>query len=344
MILSYGGRINRYSNYRYGVDLSKYLPAKFLALFKESALEPFQSEGIQYALPISAWATNMIVNKTLIERAGVGHLLPTDDSMDRSWTVKEFTEMLKAVKALDDGSFGFFIIAAMTGGDYWILNLFAGFGAEYYKEGEIVINSPEGIEAMTYLKLMQDEGYAPPGAAGLSHIEMVQMFQEGKIAVMGGTPGWATMGETAFKNGLVDEPFDVVIMEYPHVDGMTGTPICFGPDAAMIINNGDETRIKNAAKLLMVVTGPEAQRVRASEMKYSPMKETEILFPDNLAWNQVNEIQQKNGVWDMGIGHRYYNDVREIWINHLQGVMAGKLTPAEALEKFQNHANEMIGK
>ena len=136
VILSYGGRINRYSNYRYGVDLSKYLPAKFLALFKESALEPFQSEGIQYALPISAWATNMIVNKTLIERAGVGHLLPADDSMDRSWTVKEFTEMLKAVKALDDGSFGFFIIAAMTGGDYWILNLFAGFGAEYYKEGE----------------------------------------------------------------------------------------------------------------------------------------------------------------------------------------------------------------
>lgn len=346
VLLSYGGRVNKYSNPRFGVDLNEYLPAEFMDMFKESALKPFQYEGVQYALPISGWATCMNVNVDLVERAGMGHIIPADDDMDRSWTIEEFTELMKAVKALDDGSYGFFILAAMTGGDYWVLNMLAGFGAKYYDQGQIAIDTPEGVEALTYLKWLHDEGYVPPGAAGLSHVERGEMFQRGKIACIGGVgTGARDIPAAGFKNGLIDKPFRCVNMEYPHDPAkMSGTPVCFGPDAAMIIDNGDEARVKAAAKLLMYVAGPEVQECKQVIGYFSPLKESPDLFVDNIYMKWVESIVQKNGTWDQGIGHRYYSDVREIWLAHFQGMLTGVLTPKEGLEKFQRAANSMLGK
>jgi multiple sugar transport system substrate-binding protein len=347
ILLAYGGRVAKYSNERFGVDLSKYLPAEFINQFTESSLKPFQTNGIQYGLPISGWATCLLVNRSIIKRAGVEHLIPEAEEMDRSWTIDEFMEVMKAVKALDDGTYGTFIMAGMTGGDYWMLNFFAGFGAKYYDEGEIKIASPEGVEALTFIKMLQDEGYAPPGGAGLQVGDMLNMIFQEKVAIIGADPGWALgFPANSVKSGFSEEEWEAVIMEFPHIPGRVdpGTPVCFGPDAAMIINNGDEERIKKAAEVLQYIVGPETQKVRAAQLRFSPLKESENLFPDNPHWRAVKKMSEVNGVWDMGIGHMFYSDVREIWMKHFQGALTGELTPQEALEKFQAHANEMIGK
>jgi len=346
VIWSYAGRVNKFANADFGINLYEALPEEFINQFKQSALSQFERDGKLYALPMLGWAVCLLANRTLFEQAGVADVLPADDDLDRSWTVAEFDRAVKAITALGDEYYGYYIIAKECGGDYWVLNMLGGFGANLYENGKATLNTPEGIKGMEYIHYLHENGFVPYGASGLYDGDMAMLFNSGKLGIRGNVPGGVEAGIYAVKDGVVEAEFECVLMEYPHVEGVDGVAPCFGPDLAMVIDNGDPAQIERALEFLQYITGAEVQtRLQRIYSKFSPLKTAGMPTRSGLIGNamrQMSQIIKDRGIFDMGIGFPVYNELRQIWLAILQGMLINEITPAEAAAEFDRRANKIL--
>ncbi|MBA7566325.1 hypothetical protein ES708_08016 [subsurface metagenome] len=346
VIWSYGGRVNKFANADFGINLYEALPKEFIAQFKQSALSQFERDGKLYALPMPGWAVCLIANRTLFKQAGVADILPADDDLDRSWTIAEFDRAIKAITALGDDYYGYYIIAKECGGDYWILNMLDGFGANLYENGRATLNTPEGIKGMEYIHYLHENGYVPYGASGLYDGDMGMLFGSGKLGIMGSVPYGVELGKIAARDGAVEEEFECVLLEYPHVEGIDGVAPCFGPDLAMVIDNDDPIQLEKALKFLQYITGAEVQTIlQKVYARFSPLKTAGMPTSSGIIGNamkQMAQIIKKRGIYDMGIGFPVYNELRQIWLAILQGMLINEITPAEAAAEFDRRANKLL--
>jgi len=346
VIWSYGGRVNKFANADFGVNLYEALPKEFIDQFKKSALSQFERDGKLYALPMPGWAVCLMANRNLFEQAGVADVLPVDDDPDRSWTVAEFDRAVKAITALGDEYYGYYIIAKECGGDYWVLNMLGGFGANLYENGKAILNTPEGIKGMEYIHYLHENGYVPYGASGLYDGDMAMLFNSGKLGMRGYVPAGIEVGKYAVKDGVVEAEFECVLMEYPHVEGVDGVAPCFGPDLAMVIDNGDPVQLEKALKFLQYITGAEVQTIlQKVYSKFSPLKTAGMPTSSGtigMAMKQMSQIIKDRGIYDMGIGFPVYNELRQIWLAVLQGMLINEITPAEAAAEFDRRANKLL--
>jgi len=347
VILSYGGRVNKFANADFGVNLYEALPQEFIDQFAPSALKQFERNGELFTLPMPGWATCMMVNVDLFEEAGVTDILPADDDPDRSWTIAEFDRAVKAVTALGDEYYGYYLIAKECGGDYWIMNMLGGFGAKLYEDGKVALNCPAGIEGMEYIHYLHENGYVPYGASGLFDGDMASLYFTGKLGTRGYVPMGADAGEISFKDGKNDKPFKSILMEYPHIEGVVdGVPPCYGPDATMVIDNGDPVRLAKALKFIEWLAGADSQSVIAKSFaKFSPL--TTVITerepgPIGTAKAQMAQIIKGRGIYDMGVGFPVYNELRQIWLAVFQGMLTNAITPKEAVEEFERRGNKLL--
>jgi ABC-type glycerol-3-phosphate transport system substrate-binding protein len=132
------------------VPIDDFITAEDTAKFNPGTLIPW--EGKLYALPILQNSIVHIYNLDLVKQLGLDpENLPT--------TIAEFEEWARVAK--DNG-----IYASTWSGNTATNGLTAliwQFGGDIYDEdGNVIINSPETVAAMTYLKKMYDEGWIPP--------------------------------------------------------------------------------------------------------------------------------------------------------------------------------------
>jgi len=346
VIFSYAGRVNKFANADFGVNLYEALPKEHIEQYTESSLEQFERDGKLYALPMPGWAVCLVVNVDLFEQAGVADVLPADDDPDRSWTVAEFDRAVKAISALGDDYYGYYLIAKECGGDYWVLNMLGGFGADLYKNGKVGLNTPEGLAGMEYIHYLHENGYVPYGATGLFDGDKSRAGLSGKLGVEGGVASNVLRGEYAARDGIVDAPFKNVIMEYPHVEGIDGVGPCFGPDLAMVIDNDDPEQLEKALLFLEYFSSARIQSIIQEYFsKYSPLKTAELPKGEGKivkAMQQMVGIIQERGIYDMGIGFPCYDELRQIWLAVMQGMLINKITPQEAILEFERRGNKLI--
>jgi len=118
------------------------LPVEGPAAYRQSVLEAYQTDGVQYALPSSFSTVVLFYNRDLFDAAGLEY--PTSD-----WT---WAEERAAAEQLTDAAGG-------TWGDhqpvsfYEFYKVLAQNGGEFLNEDgtEVAFNSPEGIEAAEWL-------------------------------------------------------------------------------------------------------------------------------------------------------------------------------------------------
>lgn len=335
----YIGRVNKYANSRLAVPIELGDEAEE---FIPSYLDLLTKDGVLYGLPHTAWAAVMAVNKPLLESAGGGYLLPADDDPDRSWTIDEFLEATRLVQEkYGEGYYGYVLFAAGVSGDYWSsFGWLAGFGAKLYENGKIVIDSPEGRAALTFMKKMQDDGIAMPGAAGLTYAENLAAMKNNNVVAMGGTP---SHGERLISLTDGSGSIQAVIMEYPHMPGVEKVPISVGPDAGMLFKTGNPIREARALKLLKYITSKRVQAYSAIvRARYSSLKGVPEVGSESLAWTIANGMIEQNGIFDMGTGLDKYNEVRELWPPMLQAIFSEELTVDEALDRFVTEGNKVL--
>lgn len=321
----YAGRVGLFSPL--ALPLNEYLPKTAIDPFYESYIKAFTWDGKLTALPTTSWVTTGHVNLDAFEEAGMGDVL--DDGYITYDEVYRAATELKAA-----GYFAAPIFAAGTGGgDYWVLTYwFSGFGARLYdNDGNIALNSPEGLEALTTMKQWYDEGLIPFGAAGLGVGDFINQINTGKMIT------YSFPFEPAGKRDWTD-----IHTTTPRVEGVVNVPAAAGIDSVMAFDVGSEAEKRAAAQFALHIASRRYQDIYIRDGRFPSMYG--VALPADVLPNFAITFRnfEANGVLDMGIGTLWYGSVRLEWMAMLQAIFAEELTVEEALDRFEKNATAMI--
>jgi len=308
-----------------------------LDLYEPTYLDMMNKGGVQYGLVTTGWISVMSVNTTLLERVGM-----LDVIEDGRWTIEEFTEASRRVRALGDDYWGYVFFAADTGSDYWQLGFLPSFGANLYENNQATIGSPEGLKALQWYKDYADEGLAPPGAAALIERDFQVAWLTGKVLASASAPSWASpqIAINAVEAGTAEELWDAVPMAFPTTPGVDRVGVAMGPNGAMIFNNG--TISQEIVDAFLAVTGYRHQAFRAATGRYASMKSLQGFRASDPYFMIGEQIIADNGLWDIGVGLRAYSAVRLLVPPMWQAIFTGELSVEDAATRFTIEANRLL--
>jgi len=164
--------IELFANSEAIVPISDFVTDEELAIYNPGTLIP--SEGKLYALPILQNSIVYIYNTDLVSSIGLDPAaLPT--------TIAEFEEWATIAKEND------LFISSWSGNTATsgLTALIWQFGGELYDDtGNVIIDSPETVEAMAFLKKMYDEGWIPPDSITAGDDTNTELFRSQKVLAM----------------------------------------------------------------------------------------------------------------------------------------------------------------
>ena len=162
-------------------DLGPYVDEEYLEDYNDAMLGICMLDGKLYGLPWRSSSNIYIINTDVVEAAGVE--MPDDEN----WTWDEFKEFVQALRDEENGVYGvgFDGASADTGTDWqfmpWLLS--AG-GHIVNEEGtRAVFNSPEGVEALTFLCELINEDLVPPGITSTTSSILEEMQASNKLGM-----------------------------------------------------------------------------------------------------------------------------------------------------------------
>ena len=150
------------------VPISDFVTDEETAKFNPGTLIPW--EGELYALPILQNSVVYIYNTDLVTELGLDpENLPT--------TIAEFEEWAQIAKDNDVYISTWSGNTATSG----LTGLIWQYGGEIYDtDGNVVIDSPNTVEAMTLLQKMYSEGWIPPDSITSGSQEQTELFRNGQ--------------------------------------------------------------------------------------------------------------------------------------------------------------------
>ena len=151
----------------------------------ENIWEQCSIDGRVYVMPFQQLQNTLLVNKEMMERAGLDEYIPAEDTIAQ-WSTKEFNVILQRLQeTLDpEKEFVLMMYAANNQGDSHIMTLLRAYGGTLYdEEGDFAVDTPEGIAALEWLKDLNDKGITPKGAENMELIDCVNLFNNGQMAL-----------------------------------------------------------------------------------------------------------------------------------------------------------------
>lgn len=153
------------------LDLTDYVAED--APYYPQALQAFQYQGKQYALPETFSTVVLFYNKDLFDQAGIAYPTP-------EWTWVDALEAAKAIRTLGPDVWGIYCPV-----QFWeFYKRAAQNNCEFFNEDktETLINAPECVEALQTMVGLLEEDVMPDPAeqAGVSDSEL---FQAGKLGM-----------------------------------------------------------------------------------------------------------------------------------------------------------------
>ncbi len=287
-----------------------------------------------YAIPWFAGTHSILVNKTLLEAAG----LPLKDE----WTTDEFTEYCKTLTesgkqwgvAMDGSGVGdpvqIFLMAAYAYGGKWVQ------GDTQSTEPEpIVFNSAETAAGIKWFTNIYLNGYAVPSAPSDTYKERDVNFQSGKAVIEWQGPWSLLETKENFKQGGWE---------------LASMPLPKGPAGAIpsALGGGMEGLFRGAK-----IHGVEAEAF--AWVDYLSSDEGQILYCKTNGMIPASKKAQADPFWANDPLYKGYlgtmastKVMLPIWATGiesmlddivpplLQGIMLGKLKPEEAADQIQS--------
>ena len=274
----------------------------------------------------------MGVNKDLTDKLGVTDLLPLNKK-DRNWTVEEYEKFLKAVKQKDSSITPALFYTKSQAGDQgpraFVSNLYNSWITDD-AISKYTINDANGVKGLEWVKKAYDEGLLGQGVA-LEAKDALEAFKSGRAATtILFSPGTAASHASGFNYKFLPFPNNSGKAKYEY--------LVAGP---AIFDNGDVNKAAAAKKFVdfMVNDKDWGKRTLLASGNFSAKKDEKGLY-------ESEELKFAEGLTDQ-FGP-YYNTIpgfakmRPLWFNMVQGVLNGKTTPKEGLDKFVEDANKTI--
>ena len=298
----------------------------------EAAVKASSYKDKLYMYPQGVAPFLMGVNKDLTDKLGVTDLLPLN-KQDRSWTVDEYEKFLKAVKQKDSSITPALFYTKSQAGDQgpraFVANLYNSWITDD-ANSKYTINDANGVKGLEWVKKAYDDGLLGQGVA-LEAKDALEAFKSGRAATtILFSPGIAASHASGFNYKFLPFPNNGGKAKYDY--------LVAGP---AIFDNGDVDKAAAAKKFVdfMVNDKDWGKRTLLASGNFSAKKGVTGLYDSE-------ELKFAEGL--TGQYAPYYNTIpgfakmRPLWFNMVQGVLNGKTTPKEGLDKFVEDANKTI--
>ena len=298
----------------------------------EAAVKASSYKDKLYMYPQGVAPFLMGVNKDLTDKLGVTDLLPLN-KQDRSWTVEEYEKFLKAVKQKDSSITPALFYTKSQAGDQGPRAFVANLYNSWITDDAIskyTINDANGVKGLEWVKKAYDDGLLGQGVA-LEAKDALEAFKSGRAATtILFSPGIAASHASGFNYKFLPFPNNGGKAKYDY--------LVAGP---AIFDNGDADKAAAAKKFVdfMINDKEWGKRTLLASGNFSAKKDEKGLYDSE-------ELKFAEGLTDQ-FGP-YYNTIpgfakmRPLWFNMVQGVLNGKTTPKEGLDKFVADANKTI--
>jgi multiple sugar transport system substrate-binding protein len=148
-------------------------PKAFIATFVQNMLETGRFKGGLYGLPYLATSRAMFINDDIYRKAGVK---PAD-------TWDQFISVAQKTTNAKEGTYGLALQGAgVENFAAWFLYFLWSYGGEVFNQkGELIINSPEGVKALSLMgDLVNKYKVTQPNVTGTDLAEQLNLFKSGK--------------------------------------------------------------------------------------------------------------------------------------------------------------------
>ncbi|GGF74095.1 ABC transporter substrate-binding protein [Paenibacillus albidus] len=299
----------------------------YLSDFYPAFMENSQTEGKTYSIPFQRSTIVLYYNKDMFKAAG----------LDPEKAPATWDEMQQyAVKLAGGGKWGLEI--PVTGYAYWMLQTFAlqNGGNLMTPDGKkVMFNTPENVEGLQYWVDLAAKHKAMPG--GVTDWSTVPSdFLEGKTAMMYHTTGNLT-------NVKKNASFDFGVSFLPAAK-QYGSPT--GGGNFYIFKDIDKNKQEAAWKFVKFMTETERAAqwsidtgyvaVKKSAYETDRMKKYAADFPAALvARDQLEHAAAELSTHNNG-------KIVKILSDSVQAALTGGMTPADALKKAQDEADQAL--
>ncbi len=281
--------------------------------------------GSRFALPMSANNMQVIWNKDLFEQAGLDPEVPPT-------TWEEMKADAEQCQDLDNGIVGFEFYTQPTGeGITWQFQVFLwAAGGEFLNADntKAAFNTPEGLEALTYVSDMLQGNGSIPGPWGA--------FGEGKACMQ--LDGSWLFGYRS------DAPFDWGVALVPAPEGGTSATNTGGERILMFSNSENK---EAAWKFIKFMTSSDVQLRWDMTTGFMPVRKSVGDNPEYLNWINETEPRMLPFVEGMQYAHTrpatpLYNEVSDAFSREIQNAFLGLATPEEALAAAEQAVNDIL--
>ncbi len=281
--------------------------------------------GQRYALPMSTNNMQLIWNKDLFTASGLD-----PDTPPTTWA--EMQSMAEECQDLDNGVVGFeFYTQPIGEGITWQFQVWLwAAGGEFLNQDNTAaaFNTPEGIQALTYVSNMLQGNGSQAGPWGLFGEQKACMQLDGS---------WLF----GYRSGA---PFDWGIALVPAPEGGT-TASNVGGEHMFIFK--DSAHQDAAWEFVRYMTSTEVQIQWDMLTGFLPVRESVGESPDYLSWVNDTEPRMLPFVEGMPFAHTRpatpkYNEVSEAFSREIQQALLGQISPEEALINAENAVNDIL--
>jgi multiple sugar transport system substrate-binding protein len=336
------GRTAGYAHQGLLEDFLPVMPAGELADYEPFYRKLYTIDGRLHGLPCYAWTVHVVANRAVWEAEGKAHLLPREG--DGSWTYDQFLAAMRAV-ARPGRVWPWWAQFASEQGDYSNYGFFWGKGAFMYLPGDysrVAVNNAGGVEALSLLVQMSNEGLIPPGAATMPSSELENMIGRGQVGAWGDSLYAFHRVEVARKEGRLQVPVKLQILQFPHEPGRKA-PMPVGATGLVVFKQAHARKRQAALDFTRWLNSAKFQKVYCANLRQFPTrKSTGRPMAGDPGYELVRKWMDQNGLVDLGLTSPAYYRVRVAAVPHLQAALLKQKSPEEALRDFEAEANAII--
>lgn len=286
--------------------------------FYDNVLNQLDVDGTFYSVAVDVNSFQLFYNKAVLDKYDVEP--PT--------SYADLKHMAEVMNPDDVYPIAFFNRFPQRGRDYFYM-IAGQLDPEIVRKadsGEIPWTDPKLVEAAAKLKQMVDDGIFMPGINGMNADEQNQAWYVGRAAMVLSGP-WDVV---PYSNNKPDG-FDLQVMRFPPVfDGVAEGVSSGGVGKNYAVPKGENTEA--AKDFLAYLLSPEVMKgyVEANRI-IAPYEGPNDGTDDPLL--QVFIENQKTGLVPRVLLHA---DMLEALGGAIQGVLAGEITPEEAMQEVED--------
>lgn len=292
-----------------------------------------------YFYPYSQSPGTLNYNADMFKEAGLEKYIG-DENEIKTWTLDEYNEILKELKANLSGSnsYAMGLYGLNNQGDTWNLAYLRMFGNEFFdKDGKIVLDDENGVKAAEWMEDVYKKGYTNPGAESVSSNDTNAMYQNQQLAISFTNPILFMNAKADMESGKVKK-FDSRLANIP---SESGDPLTFTyVTGAAVFNTDDEKRIQVSKDFVKFISTDE-ELVKSSKNAV-PVRTSVV--EEYKAENPLFEAYAENAQYVFNFTGNVpgYSQLRQVLYPELQALFTGAKTPAEAVQSYQEKGNKVI--